>query len=190
MPKALELPKRTLGADGLVVSALGFGCMGYGQPPDKQGLISLIRAAVERGVTFFDTAEAYGPFRNEELVGEALAPFRDEVVIATKFGWDIDPETGEHHGGSTAGPITIRDASRHAATPADRSYRPALPAPGRSRRAYRGRRGHREGSDPAGQGRALRLVGGRPADHSPGACGAAGRGAAKRVFALDAGAGA
>ena len=104
MPKALELPKRTLGADSLVVSALGFGCMGYGQPPDKQGLISLIRAAVEHGVTFFDTAESYGPFRNEEIVGEALAPFRDEVVIATKFGWDIDPETGKHHGGVNSRP--------------------------------------------------------------------------------------
>ena len=110
MPKAIELRKRTLGADGLVVSALGFGCMGYGQPPDKQGLISLIRAAVEHGVTFFDTAESCGPFRNEETVGEALAPFRDEVVIATKFGWDIDPETGKHHGGVNSRPDHVRVA--------------------------------------------------------------------------------
>jgi aryl-alcohol dehydrogenase-like predicted oxidoreductase len=89
--------KRTLGKSGLEVSALGLGCMGmsfgYGPPADKQGMISLIRAAVERGVTLFDTAEVYGPFTNEELVGEALAPLRDRVVIATKFGFDtsIDP---------------------------------------------------------------------------------------------------
>jgi len=89
--------KRTLGKSGLEVSALGLGCMGmsfsYGPPKDKQEMISLLRAAVERGITFFDTAEVYGPFTNEELVGEALAPLRDRVVIATKFGFDtsIDP---------------------------------------------------------------------------------------------------
>src|SRR3954454_2891792 len=87
--------KRKLGNSNLEVSALGLGCMGmsfgYGPPMDKQEAISLIRAAVERDVTFFDTAEVYGPFTNEELVGEALAPFRGEVVIATKFGWKIDP---------------------------------------------------------------------------------------------------
>ena len=86
------MEKRTLGKSDLEVSALGLGCMGmsfgYGPPPDKQEMISLIRAAVERGVTFFDTAEVYGPFANEELVGEALAPFRDQVVIATKFGFN------------------------------------------------------------------------------------------------------
>src|SRR5512137_368304 len=70
----------------------------YGPAPDKQEMIALIRAAVERGITFFDTAEAYGPFVNEELVGEALAPFRDQVVIATKFGFDIDPKTRERRG--------------------------------------------------------------------------------------------
>src|SRR2546425_1976865 len=84
------MQKRKLGARGLDVSALGLGCMGmsqsYGLPPDKQAMISLIRAAVERGVTFFDTAEIYGPYTNEELVGEALAPVRAQVVIATKFG--------------------------------------------------------------------------------------------------------
>jgi aryl-alcohol dehydrogenase-like predicted oxidoreductase len=89
------MQKRTLGNSGLEVSAIGLGCMGttssYGQNPDKEAMISLIRAAVERGVTFFDTAEVYGPFTNEELVGEALAPFRGQVVIATKFGHDIDP---------------------------------------------------------------------------------------------------
>jgi aryl-alcohol dehydrogenase-like predicted oxidoreductase len=91
------MQKRKLGKSGLEVSALGFGCMGmsfgYGPPADKQEMISLLRAAVERGVTFFDTAEVYGPFTNEELVGEALAPFRGQVVIATKFGFDtrVDP---------------------------------------------------------------------------------------------------
>ena len=91
------MKKRILGKSGLEVSALGLGCMGmsfsYGPPKDKQEMISLIRTAVERGVTFFDTAEVYGPFTNEELVGEALAPLRDRVVIATKFGFDtsVDP---------------------------------------------------------------------------------------------------
>jgi aryl-alcohol dehydrogenase-like predicted oxidoreductase len=87
------MQKRKLGKSTLEVSAIGLGCMGlsfgYGPPVDKQQGISLIRAAVERGVTFFDTAEVYGPFTNEELVGEALAPFRDQVVIATKFGFNI-----------------------------------------------------------------------------------------------------
>jgi aryl-alcohol dehydrogenase-like predicted oxidoreductase len=86
---------RRLGKSGLEVSALGLGCMGmsfsYGPPKDKQQMIALIRAAVERGITFFDTAEVYGPFTNEELVGEALAPFRKQVVIATKFGFDLNP---------------------------------------------------------------------------------------------------
>jgi aryl-alcohol dehydrogenase-like predicted oxidoreductase len=89
------MEKRKLGNSGLEVSAIGLGCMGmsygYGPPMDKQEAIALIRTAVERGVTFFDTAEVYGPFTNEELVGEALAPVRDQVVIATKFGWDIGP---------------------------------------------------------------------------------------------------
>jgi len=88
------MEKRTLGKSGLEVSALGLGCMsmsfGYGPAADKQEMIALIRSAVEQGITFFDTAEIYGPFTNEELVGEALAPFRDQVVIATKFGFDCD----------------------------------------------------------------------------------------------------
>ncbi len=91
------MKKRQLG-NNLEVSSIGLGCMGmsssYGPPKDKQEMISLLRAAVERGITFFDTAEVYGPFTNEELVGEALAPFRDQVVIATKFGFKLDP-TGE-----------------------------------------------------------------------------------------------
>jgi len=96
------MQKRKLGKSNLQVSALGLGCMGlsfgYGPAVDKQQGISLIRAAVERGVTFFDTAEVYGPFTNEELVGEALAPFREQVVIATKFGFKIDPNTGKQAG--------------------------------------------------------------------------------------------
>jgi aryl-alcohol dehydrogenase-like predicted oxidoreductase len=94
------MEKRRLG--NLEVSAIGLGCMGmsanYGPPRDRREMIALIRAAAERGVTFFDTAESYGPFTNEELVGEALSPFRDRVVIATKFGHDIDPETRQRRG--------------------------------------------------------------------------------------------
>src|SRR6201988_3777227 len=94
--------KRTLGNSGLEVSALGLGCMGmsygYGPAVDKKDGIALIRSAVERGVTFFDTAEVYGPFTNEELVGEALAPFREQVMIATKFGFKLDPNTGKQAG--------------------------------------------------------------------------------------------
>jgi aryl-alcohol dehydrogenase-like predicted oxidoreductase len=90
------MQKRKLGKSGLEVSALGLGCMGmsfsYGPPKDKREMTSLLRAAVERGITFFDTAEVYGPFTNEELVGEALAPFRNQVVIATKFGFDLNPD--------------------------------------------------------------------------------------------------
>src|SRR6202171_4699810 len=96
------MKKRKLGKTNLEVSAIGLGCMGlsfgYGPAVEKQAGIALIRAAVERGVTFFDTAEVYGPFTNEQLVGEALAPFRKDVVIATKFGFDIDPATGAQRG--------------------------------------------------------------------------------------------
>ncbi len=96
------MQKRKLGKSGLEVSAIGLGCMGmsasYGQPHDKKEMISLLHAAVERGITFFDTAEVYGPFTNEQLVGEGLAPLRDKVVIATKFGFHIDPETGKQAG--------------------------------------------------------------------------------------------
>src|SRR4051794_12916445 len=92
------MKRRKLGKSNLEVSAIGLGCMGmswsYGPPKDKQEMISLLHAAVERGVTFFDTAEVYGPLLNEELVGEALAPFRGEVVIATKFGWEANPNDG------------------------------------------------------------------------------------------------
>lgn len=106
------MQKRKLGNRGLEVSALGLGCMGlshaYGQSIDKSAGIALIRAAVAQGVTFFDTAEAYGPFTNEEIVGEALAPFRSQVVIATKFGFDIDPKTGARSGGVNSRPEHIK----------------------------------------------------------------------------------
>src|SRR5438045_4928774 len=99
--RSLDMKKRKLGKSNLEVSAIGLGCMGisfgYGQAKDKQEMISLIRAAFEQGVTFFDTAEMYGPFTNEELAGEALAPFREKVVIATKFGFKIGPK-GEQIG--------------------------------------------------------------------------------------------
>jgi aryl-alcohol dehydrogenase-like predicted oxidoreductase len=103
---------RTLGASGLKVSAIGLGCMamtgGYSDTPDRQEMIALLRAAVDRGVTFFDTAEIYGPYANEELVGEALAPYRGQVVIATKFGWDIDPVERKPRGRVTSRPEVIK----------------------------------------------------------------------------------
>ncbi len=104
---------RRLGTGNLEVSAIGLGCMGlsygYGPASDKQHGIDLIRAAYERGVTLFDTAESYGPFTNEELVGEALVPFRDQVVIATKFGFDIDLQSGQRRGGLNSGPEHIKE---------------------------------------------------------------------------------
>jgi aryl-alcohol dehydrogenase-like predicted oxidoreductase len=107
--------KRKLGKSHLEVSALGLGCMGmsfsYGPPKDKQEMIALIRAAVERGITFFDTAEAYGPYANEELVGEALEPFRGEVVIATKFGWKIDPKAERGLAGLDSRPEHIKEVA-------------------------------------------------------------------------------
>jgi len=106
------MQKRKLGNSGLEVSALGLGCMsmssGYGPPADKQEMTSLLRSAVDLGITLFDTAEAYGPFANEELVGEALSPVRDKVVIATKFGFDIDLKTGERRGGVNSRPEHIK----------------------------------------------------------------------------------
>ncbi|MGD0008193.1 MAG: aldo/keto reductase [Terriglobia bacterium] len=107
------MQKRKLGKSNLEVSALGLGCMGmsfsYGPPKDKQEMIPLIRSAVERGVTFFDTAEVYGPYINEELVGEALAPFRGQVVIATKFGWKIDPKAERGLAGLDSRPEHIKE---------------------------------------------------------------------------------
>jgi aryl-alcohol dehydrogenase-like predicted oxidoreductase len=109
------MQKRTLGNSDLEVSALGLGCMGmsygYGPAADEQEMISLIRSAVDRGVTFFDTAEAYGPFTNEELVGEALAPFRGQVVIATKFGFKLDPSAERGLGGLDSRPEHIKQVA-------------------------------------------------------------------------------
>ena len=108
------MQKRRLGNSDLEVSAIGLGCMGmsanYGPAKDRQEMIAFIRVAVERGVTFFDTAEAYGPFTNEELVGEALAPFRDQVVMATKFGFDIEP-SGKRSGGLNSRPDHIKQVA-------------------------------------------------------------------------------
>ena len=110
------MQKRTLGNSGLDVSAIGLGCMGlsfgYGPATEKQQAITLIRTAYERGVTFFDSAEAYGPYKNEELLGEALAPFRDKVVIATKFGFDFNAEGGQS--GLNSRPQHIRDVAEAA----------------------------------------------------------------------------
>ncbi len=112
--------KRTLGSNGPEISAIGLGCMsmtgGYSDKPDRQEMISLIRTAADRGVTFFDTAEIYGPYANEELVGEALAPYKGQVVIATKFGWDIDPVERKPRGRVTSRPDVIKhvvDGSLH-----------------------------------------------------------------------------
>ncbi len=106
------MQNRKLGKSTLEVSAIGLGCMSmssaYGPPADRGAMIQLIRAAYDRGVTHFDTAEAYGPFANEDLVGEALRPIRDKVVIATKFGFDIDPETGKRGPGTNSRPEHIK----------------------------------------------------------------------------------
>jgi aryl-alcohol dehydrogenase-like predicted oxidoreductase len=107
------MQKRRLGTSGLEVSALSLGCMGYGKAreiPDRKEMIALIRKAVERGIDFFDTAEVYGPFTNEEMVGDALLPLRNQVKIATKFGWDVDADTGVHHGGVNSKPDHIKAA--------------------------------------------------------------------------------
>jgi aryl-alcohol dehydrogenase-like predicted oxidoreductase len=106
------MEKRKLGNSNLEVSAIGLGCMGmswsYGPPKDKQEMIALLRGAFDRGVTFFDTAEVYGPFTNEELVGEALAPFREQVVIATKFGWQPNPGDGSRWSALNSCPEQIK----------------------------------------------------------------------------------
>ena len=109
------MQKRKLAKSNLEVSAIGLGCMGmsfsYGPPKDKQEMITLIRKAVERGVTFFDTAEVYGPYANEELVGEALAPFRSQVVVATKFGWKVDPKAERGLAGLDSRPEHIKQVA-------------------------------------------------------------------------------
>ena len=109
------MKKRKLGNSNIEVSALGLGCMGmsfsYGPPADKQEMISLLRSAVDQGITFFDTAEVYGPFTNEELVGEALSPIRDKVVIATKFGFKLNADGTPGWAGLDSRPEHIRQVA-------------------------------------------------------------------------------
>jgi hypothetical protein len=181
------MQKRKLGGT-LEVSAIGYGAMGlsygYGQETERQQAIALIRAAVERGVTFFDTAQIYGPFTNEEVVGEALAPFRGRVVIATKFGFDFDTD-GRPTGGLNSPPRLHPPHDRRVA-PATRRRcdRSLLPAPRRPERAYRGRGGHGARADQRRQGEALRPVRGGCWDDPAGPRSTAGHGPPERVFAL------
>ena len=186
------IPTRTLGADGLQVSAIGLGCMGMSQSyppfPERGAMVSLLRTAVERGVTFFDTAEVYGHFANEELVGEALEPFRGQVVIATKFGFDLDAPAGPGSPPIDSRPEHIKARRRGvAAAAAGRRARPVLPAPRRPGRADRGRGRRREGPHRRGQGPALRHVRGERADDPSRACRPAVDRGPERVLDLDAG---
>lgn len=132
------MQKRTLGNSNLEVSALGLGCMGmsfsYGPAADKQEMIALLRSAVDRGVTFFDTAEVYGPLTNEALVGEALAPVRKQVVIATKFGFELDPNGGPKWIGLNSRPEHIKQVAEGSAPASTRRPRKSR-WPGCSRRS-------------------------------------------------------
>ena len=155
------MQKRTLG--NLEVSAMGLGCMrlspGHGTVAGtRQEMIALIRAAVERGVTFFDTAEVYGPFVNEELVGEALAPMRDQVVIATKFGFQIDSEDDPHPAGLNSRPEHIKESVEGSLTRLEVDTIDLLSASRRSERAHRRRGGSGEGLDSGRQGEILRII--------------------------------
>ena len=178
------MDKRNLGT--LEVSAIGLGCMGlsanYGDPVDTEHGNSLIRGAHDQGVTFFDTAEAYGPFTNETLVGEAIEPIRDQIVIATKFGFGYD---GATRTGLDSRPETIiRAVGGLAAAAANRPHRPALPAPRRPRRADRGRRRDGQGADRGRQGRPLRPVRGQRGHDPPRPRRPARRRGAERVLDL------
>ena len=189
----VKMQTRKLGREGLEVSALGLGCMGlsfgYGPATDKRQAIELIRAAVDEGVTFFDTAEIYGPFTNEELLGEALAPVRDRVVIATKFGFDLSQPAGQQVLNSR--PEHIRRAvdgslKRLRVEAIDLLYQhrvdPEVPieeVAGAVQQLIRER-----------ESEVLRPVGSRSANHSACPRSAAGHGAAKRIFAVVARAGA
>ena len=170
------MQKRTLGRGGLEVSAIGLGCMGLsfglGPAAEKGEAIGSSASAVDRGVTLFDTAEGYGPFANEELVGEALEPVRDQVIVATKFGFKIDGNKARSSG-LTAGPGTSARSSRVAEAAPDRPDRPALPAPRRSRRADGGRGRHGPRPHPGRQGQAFRPVGSQPGKYPSRARGAA-----------------
>ena len=154
------MQKRKLGKSGLEVSAIGLGCMGlsygYGPATEKQAAITLIRSAFEQGVTFFDTAEAYGPFVNEELVGEALEPFRDQVVIATKFGF----QDGVVSKGQDSRPERIREVAEAALiTAPHRPHRSLLSASRRYQRSDGGRGRSGQGTDWGRQGQTFRHVG-------------------------------
>ena len=177
---------RPLGSSGLDVSAIGLGCMsmtgGYSGRPDRQEMISLLHAAVDRGVTFFDTAEIYGPHANEELVGEALAPVRDQVVIATKFAGDIDPVERTHRGRMLTPDELARVGRGLAAAARGRGDRPVLPAPGQPGRADRGVRRRGQGAHRGRQGQALRHVRGGRRHHPPRARRAAGDRHPERVL--------
>ena len=175
------MKQRELGSRGLKVSAMGLGCMrmSYGDTPtDKGEMIAFLRQAVERGVTFFDTAEVYGPFTNEELVGEALEPHKGQVVIATKFGWEPGPDgRPATKNGVNSRPERIRQVAEESlkrlrVDTLDLFYQ-HRPRPAG---ADRGRGRHGEGVDRRGQGAALRPVRVGRRDHSPGARGAAGGG--------------
>ena len=152
--EAPTMKKRTLGKSGLNVSAMGLGCMGmswsYSPVPDRHAMLTLLRAAVDRGVTFFDTAEVYGPHANEELVGEALAPFRGQVVIATKFGWAPGAEGETRWSRLNSRPEHISARGRGLARATEgRGDRSVLPASRRPGCADRGCRRSRQGPDPA-----------------------------------------
>ena len=183
------MQKRKLGKSNLEVSAIGLGCMGmsggYNPAGDKQEMISVIRGAVERGVTFFDTAQVYGPFANEELVGEALAPFREQVVIATKFGFKFEIEGTPRSVGLDSRPEYIKQGvegslKRLRVESIDLFYQHRVDPDD----AHRRRRGSGEGFDSARQGEALRHVRSSGADDSSGARRAAGDCAAKRILAV------
>ena len=182
------MEKRQLGKSGLEVSALGLGCMrmSFGDTPaDKQEMIAFLHAAVERGITFFDTAEVYGPFTNEELVGEALEPFHGKVVIATKFGFKHDPAKGPIHGRTGQPPGADQAGGGGVAqAPAGGGDRSVLPAPGGPERADRrcGRSG--KGPDPGGQGQTFRAVGSRAETYPPRPRRPARHRPAKRIFDL------
>ena len=183
------MQKRKLGNSNLEVSSIGFGCMGmswsYGPPKDKQEMTTLLHAAVDRGVTFFDTAEVYGPLLNEELVGEALAPFRGKVVIATKFGWQANPEDGGKWSALNSRPEHIKQVAeaslkqlRIDAIDLFYQHRVDLNVPiedvaGAVKRTHRG-----------GQSKALRPLGSEREDNSSRACSPARRRIAERVLAV------
>ncbi len=181
------MQKRKLGKSYLEVSAIGLGCMGmsfgYGPPKEKQEMISLIRKAVEFGVTFFDTAEVYGPFTNEELVGDALRPFRKDVVIATKFGFKI--ENGKQAGLDSRPEHIYKGSCRgFSKTPQDRCHRLVLSASRRSERAHRRCSWGGERPHPAGKSEPFRPFRGRSTDDSPRTRGSTCHGTTKRILTL------